>query len=238
PPGAAPRIITPAGRGRAHGLPPPARGPRFGTAVLGPPPPPLRRPLLALLLARPPPAPAPAAPARALPPLPPPPPRAAPPLACPLPAAAQAALERAFPDLPPPEFGWTTTFRSAGNGDGRLYLVEQDGLIQSFVAEPDVSSKQRFLDIRDRVYYDFEPDPGMIGLAFHPNYESSGHLFVTYFFKDEDANTVNWRLSRFSRDDAPAAARPGRAPSADPGSEVILIELPLPAWSHAGGDLH
>src|SRR5690606_22166688 len=155
-------------------------------------------------------------------------------LAWPIAARAQAHLTRVFPNLPPSEDSWSTGLRVAGNGDNRFYRVEQVGRITSLLRDSTVSEAPVFLDITDRVLYDDLPEPGLLGLAFHPDYAENGYLYVTYVTEDGDG-PYRWRLSRFTRDGAPAS---GGAPTADPDSEVILLDLPRADWRHNGGDLH
>lgn len=155
-------------------------------------------------------------------------------LAWPIAARAQAHLTRVFPNLPPSEDSWSTGLRVAGNGDNRFYRVEQVGRITSLLRDSTVSEAPVFLDITDRVLYDDLPEPGLLGLAFHPDYAENGYLYVTYVTEDGDG-PYRWRLSRFTRDGEPAS---GGAPTADPDSEVILLDLPRADWRHNGGDLH
>ncbi|MDX1419926.1 MAG: PQQ-dependent sugar dehydrogenase [Rubricoccaceae bacterium] len=149
-------------------------------------------------------------------------------------ASAQAHLTRVFPDLPNAEDSWATALRVAGNGDNRFDRVEQVGRITSFLRDSLVAEAPVFLDITDRVFWDDLPEPGLLGLAFHPNYAENGAFYVTYITEDGDG-PYRWRLSRFSRVDGPES---GPFPTADPDSEVILLDLEKPDWDHNGGDLH
>jgi glucose/arabinose dehydrogenase len=64
---------------------------------------------------------------------------------------------------------------NAGDGSGRLFIVEQSGIIKVLLpgGAPTV-----FLDIRSRVLSGGER--GLLGLAFHPLYSTNGRLFVFY----------------------------------------------------------
>jgi glucose/arabinose dehydrogenase len=109
----------------------------------------------------------------------------------------------------------------AGDGSGRLFVVEKPGTI--VVLDADGQAQGTFLDIGDRVGSSgFEQ--GLLGLAFHPQFTANGRLFV--YYTDKDGDTV---VSRFQ-------ANAGRA-EADPASEVVLLTAEQPASNHNGGML-
>ena len=62
----------------------------------------------------------------------------------------------------------------AGDGSGRLFIVEQAGRI--LVAQPASATSTVFLDIQSRVLNGGEQ--GLLGLAFHPDYSTNGRFFV------------------------------------------------------------
>jgi Glucose / Sorbosone dehydrogenase len=64
----------------------------------------------------------------------------------------------------------------AGDGSNRLFIVERTGTIK--VLQPGASTPTLFLDIHTRVVAGNEQ--GLLGLAFHPFYESNGRFFVYY----------------------------------------------------------
>src|SRR5262245_10849882 len=64
----------------------------------------------------------------------------------------------------------------AGDGTQRLFIVEQEGIIR--VLQPGPSTPTIFLDIRAKVAAVGEQ--GLLGLAFHPKYATSGRFFVYY----------------------------------------------------------
>ena len=73
-------------------------------------------------------------------------------------------------------FNGPVALANAGDGSGRLFVVEQDGRIR--VAR-NGRIESTFLDITSIVdSSDFEL--GLLGLAFHPNYASNGRFFVYY----------------------------------------------------------
>ena len=111
---------------------------------------------------------------------------------------------------------------NAGDGSERLFVVEQNGHIHAVSASGQMDPDP-FLDISSLVLSGGER--GLLGLAFHPEYERNGRFFVAYTSRPSGANTVaEYRVSS----DA------GRA---DPGTGRILFAVPDPAANHNGGSL-
>lgn len=136
-------------------------------------------------------------------------------------AQAQFQLEEAFPSL---SFSLPVDLQHAGDGSGRLFVVEQEGIIQVFENRADVAASEVFLDITDRVQCCGEK--GLLGLAFHPDFEQNGVFFVDYTAPDP-LRTV---IARYRLD----PADPSRA---DPGSEEILLEVEQPYGNHNAGQI-
>jgi glucose/arabinose dehydrogenase len=111
---------------------------------------------------------------------------------------------------------------NAGDGSRRLYANEQAGRIR--IIEPDGTLRpQPFLDIGSRVLSGGER--GLLGLAFHPDFEQNHRFFVDYTARD-DGHTV---VAEYS------AADDGL--SADPATEKILLTVDQPYANHNGGQL-
>ena len=110
----------------------------------------------------------------------------------------------------------------AGDGSGRLFVNERDGLVR--VIGPDGRLRgQPFVDLTNRISAGGER--GLLGLAFHPNFVANRRLFVHYS-RAGDGSTVVSELT--------AAAD---LQSADPGSERVLFTVPDPFGNHNGGQL-
>ena len=109
-------------------------------------------------------------------------------------------------------------------GDERLFIVEQAGRIM--IVGPDGTvSPTPFLDIQARVN-DAGGEQGLLGLAFDPDYTTSGRFYVNYTAGSGNGTS---RVSRFNVTDDPDVA--------DPDSEEILYTVPQPASNHNAGDL-
>jgi glucose/arabinose dehydrogenase len=110
-------------------------------------------------------------------------------------------------------------------GDDSLFVVEQDGIIK--VLEPDGTVLATpFLDIVTRVDSSSNEE-GLLGLAFHPDYQTNGYFYVNY--TNTTSAVRRTRISRFS-----VTANPNIA---DPNSENILLTITQPNDNHNAGDL-
>src|SRR5688500_9924462 len=74
----------------------------------------------------------------------------------------------------------------AGDGSGRLFIVEQAGRIR--ILTQGTLQSIPFLDISDLVWAGGER--GLLGLAFHPNYARNGRFFVSYTRQPNGAAVV------------------------------------------------
>ncbi|MHA2611049.1 MAG: PQQ-dependent sugar dehydrogenase [bacterium JZ-2024 1] len=109
----------------------------------------------------------------------------------------------------------------AGDGSGRLFLVEQRGVIRVYSGGKILSKP--FLDIQDRVISGGEM--GLLSVAFHPEYRKNGRFFVNYTSRAGGLHSV---ISEFS-------VRKNNPNQADPDSEKILLTFPQPYANHNGG---
>jgi glucose/arabinose dehydrogenase len=116
-----------------------------------------------------------------------------------------------------------TFLTHAGDGTGVLYAVGQGGVISAVSADGEIQDEP-FLDISQRISAGGER--GLLGLAFHPDYESNGRFFVNY--TNAEGDTV---IAEFTRSGAS-----GRTPAlANPDSERILLTIDQPYANHNGG---
>jgi glucose/arabinose dehydrogenase len=109
-------------------------------------------------------------------------------------------------------------------GDRRLYVNERAGRVVAI--EPD-GSLTVFGDLSDRIAAGGER--GLLGLAFHPDYQHNRRLFVDYTRSGaggDEGDTVVAEL-RASADGA----------TLDPTTERVLLTVDQPAANHNGGQL-
>ncbi len=107
--------------------------------------------------------------------------------------------------------------QSSFDGSGRLFIIEKYGAIRIF--KDGQLLDQPLLNIDDRVN-DESNEMGLLGLAFHPNFEQNGYFYVNY--TGEGGHT---RISRFT----------ASGDSADPNSEQVLMVIDQPFPNHNGG---
>jgi glucose/arabinose dehydrogenase len=126
---------------------------------------------------------------------------------------ARRALETVVTGLDKPLY-----VTSAPGEPNRLYVVEQTGRVR--VVEGDRVRVTPFLDLRDRISCCGER--GLLSLAFAPDYEESGKLYVNYTNTDGDTRVVEYTATgdRVTVD-------------AGGGSEILAVEQPYS--NHNGG---
>ena len=108
----------------------------------------------------------------------------------------------------------------AGDGSGRMFVLEQRGRVQIF--EDGVVLSEPFLDISDRVGCCGER--GLLGIAFPPNYATKQYFYLNY--TNTDGNTV---VARYTVTTDPNLA--------DPDSEEIVLAIEQPGEVHNGGHM-
>ena len=111
----------------------------------------------------------------------------------------------------------------ARDGSGRLFIVEQAGLIRIWQAGELLP--EPFLDLREQVACCGEM--GLLGLAFHPAYSQNGYFYVNYTYQRD--RELYSRIARFQVS--------AEANLADPQSELAVLEVQQPYENHNGGAL-
>jgi glucose/arabinose dehydrogenase len=109
----------------------------------------------------------------------------------------------------------------AGDGSNRLFILEKVGRIQ--LLQDGQVADAPFLDITGQVSLGNEQ--GLLGLAFAPDFATSGRFFINY--TDRGGDTI---VARYTV----AADDPNRA---DPASATQILKLEQPAPNHNGGML-
>ncbi len=108
--------------------------------------------------------------------------------------------------------------------DNRLFIVERTGKI--WILEGQQKSIRPFLDLSRQI--SLEGERGLLGMAFDPNFASTGYFYVNYTTNDPNiyGDTV---VSRFSVSDNNNLAISD--------SEEVILEVAQIANSHNGGHL-
>lgn len=130
-------------------------------------------------------------------------------------------VENAFPNL---SFNQPLYITEVGDDTNRLFVVEQGGTIQVFENDAATSASAIFLDISDRLISGSEQ--GLLGLAFHPDYENNGYFYVNYTAGNPNRTVI----SRFEVSES-------NPDQANPNSETVLLGYNQPYSNHNGGHL-
>jgi uncharacterized protein (TIGR03437 family) len=113
-----------------------------------------------------------------------------------------------------------TDIQNAADGSGRLFLVQQDGLIR--LLKNGTIAAAPFLDIRSKTHADGER--GLLGLAFPPGYAQKQRFYVDYTDLNGDTIVAQYRTG--SNPDV-----------ADSASETVVLKVAQPFANHNGGQI-
>ena len=130
-------------------------------------------------------------------------------------------VETAFPDL---SFDRPLDLQHPGDDSNRLFVVEQAGIIKTFENDPSATEASVFLDLQNQVTSGGER--GLLGLAFHPNFEANGLFYVNYTV----SNPLRTVISQFQ-------VSPDNPDRADKSSETVLLSFEQPFGNHNGGQI-
>lgn len=118
-------------------------------------------------------------------------------------------------------FSQPLDLQSPNDNTNRIFVVEKGGRIMVFNNDDNANSVAVFLNLPN---ISTTSEQGLLGLAFHPNYQSNGYFYIFY--------TPTENLSVVSRFSVTSDAN-----VADANSELILLEIPQPETNHNGGQI-
>lgn len=133
---------------------------------------------------------------------------------------AQIEVVNAYPNL---IFDSPIDYQYANLSDNIVYVAERNGRILAFENDEATSETVVFLDIRNQV--SISGEGGLLGFAFHPEYDSNGYFYVYY----TPGNPFRSVISRFEASEDGVFA--------DEESELILMEIDQPYNNHNGGQI-
>jgi glucose/arabinose dehydrogenase len=110
---------------------------------------------------------------------------------------------------------------NAGDGSGRLFVVEQGGRVRTLAGG---AAGTPFLDIHTRVKSGGEQ--GLLGLAFHPEFETNGKLYVNYTRADDGATVIDEYRVTSDPDDVDETA-----------TRRSILAIAQPYSNHNGGNI-
>ncbi|MEX0608415.1 MAG: PQQ-dependent sugar dehydrogenase [Balneolaceae bacterium] len=137
------------------------------------------------------------------------------------PANAQVTVVNAYPNL---SFNSPIDYQYTSTTDSRVFAAERNGQLVVFQNNPETNNSQVFLNITDQV--DTQGEGGLLGFAFHPEYNENGYFYI-YYTTDDPFRSV---LSRFEVSEA-------NPDSAASDSEFILMEVNQPFANHNAGQI-
>ncbi|HYE61721.1 MAG TPA: PQQ-dependent sugar dehydrogenase [Phycisphaerales bacterium] len=127
----------------------------------------------------------------------------------------------------------------AGDGSGRLFIVDQAGTIRihngtQLLATP-------FLDLTSTIVAvnpGFD-ERGLLGLAFHPNYENNGRFFVRYSVPRTGQQGVDpcFGTGRGCHSEVLAEFTVSSNPNIANPTPTVLLTIPKPQFNHNSGDI-
>lgn len=113
----------------------------------------------------------------------------------------------------------------SGDDTGKLFIVQQSGEVYIF----DIQTKEKALFINIGPKIKLTGQKGLLGIAFDPNYTTTGRFFLYY----NELHSSNITVERYQRNDSNHAI-------ADPSSGVVLLseQKPYSGGIHNGGCMH
>lgn len=124
--------------------------------------------------------------------------------------------EQAFPNL---TFEFPLEIQNASDGSNRLFVVEQSGKIKVFENDENTSVQNTFIDIKNKITFSSGQEIGLLGLAFHPNYNQNGYFYV---YHTKYGNTVDYTQAIVVARYQVSSSNPNQA---DASSRVELFEF-------------
>lgn len=126
-------------------------------------------------------------------------------------------------------------FLSAGDGTGRMFLVDQIGVIKVMVANGTIL-KEPFLDVSNSMVklnpgYD---ERGLLGLAFHPDFAKNGRVFVLYSAPLRARAPRGFNCTNHVSEFAVSEDNPNKV---NTRSERIILQVDKPYMNHNGGTI-
>ena len=128
--------------------------------------------------------------------------------------AVRLRLKQVFSNVVHPR---PISFQTGDFSLNRHYLATQEGQIWQLTRDTN-DEDVLFLDITERVHRGGNEE-GLLGLAFHPDYADNRFIFVHYSANNPRRSVV----SRFA--------------DQNPGTEMVILEVPQPYRNHNGGQL-
>ncbi|MDZ4730824.1 MAG: PQQ-dependent sugar dehydrogenase [Xanthomonadales bacterium] len=122
------------------------------------------------------------------------------------------------------------TIANAGDDSGRLFIVEQTGLIRIFDTATQTLLPSPYLNLSGLIVGGGSfSEQGLLGLAFHPDFASNRKFYV-YYIRDPDPGADRSVLAMYQQN----VGNPNIADT----TATVIMEFTQDAANHNGGDLH
>jgi glucose/arabinose dehydrogenase len=124
----------------------------------------------------------------------------------------------------------------APDGSGRLFFVQQSGIVYIVKKGSDGGGAKEFFNIENRQAY-FDNEDGLLSIAFHPGFKTNG-LFYVYYTQQNPADQ-NFKPLNFPYRSIVSEFKVSstNADVADMASERIVLQVQGPFSNHKGGEL-
>ncbi len=122
-----------------------------------------------------------------------------------------------------------------GDGSGRLFVVDQTGLI--WILSDGKRLETPFLDVREKIVElnDFYDERGLLGLAFHPDFADNGRFYVSYSgHLGNDLSPEEWDHTTYISE---LAVFTNDLNQADPDSERVILAMDKPGYNYEAGHI-
>jgi glucose/arabinose dehydrogenase len=124
---------------------------------------------------------------------------------------------------------------SPQDGTQRLFIIDQMGLI--WILANGKRIEQPFLDIRERVVElnSFYDERGLLGLAFHPDFDTNRRFYVSYSgHLQHGLSTKEWDHTTYISEFTVSANDPNQA---EPNSERVILAMNKPGYNYEAGNV-
>jgi glucose/arabinose dehydrogenase len=121
------------------------------------------------------------------------------------------------------------------DGSQRLFVVDQVGII--WIVSTGKRIEKPFLDLRDHIVElnSFYDERGLLGLAFHPDFATNGHFYVSYSGRLQSGLSPNeWDHTTYISEFTVSANDPNQA---KPDSERVLLAMDKPGYNYEAGHI-
>ncbi|MBI5668732.1 MAG: PQQ-dependent sugar dehydrogenase [Chloroflexi bacterium] len=124
---------------------------------------------------------------------------------------------------------------TANDGSGRLFIVDQAGLIR--IVGPDGTlMPEPFLDMTGQIVplrTDYD-ERGLLGLAFHPDYANNGRIFIYYTAPLREGAPAGWDHTNVLAELNVSSDNPNQA---DLATLKTVLQIDQPQFNHNAGHI-